>query len=243
MLQGTFTPVPERTFNYFLDHRRTPYLSTRNALNGALTTSLTDLLQFMSEEEVRALAADRTGTSDLMQLGVLQQISPKWQIGGDIRLSRYGGLPASGTAIIDPNVPDPIPTITGLLPETPDSGNEWAFSPQFIGTNLYSGSDVTVFSFSYITSPLYKGQSMYIYSRANFAEKWALDGSVQVYRQNFDSGTLMTRVMPTIRVAYQMRQALSLDMDAGIEMSHTESGTQISDGQRQFFSVGFRFDF
>jgi hypothetical protein len=243
MLQGTYTPSPERTYNMYLDHRRTPYLSTRNALNGALTTSLTDLLQFMSEEDVRALAADRTGTSDLLQIGALQQISPRWQIGGDVRVSRYGGLPASGIGIIDPNLPDPIPTLTGLLPETPDSGNEWAFSPQLIGSNLFSSRDITVFSFSYISSPLYKGQSMYIYSHSNITDKWSLDGSVQFYRQTYDTGTFMSRVMPTLRTAYQIRQSLSLDLDAGIEISHTESGTQISDGQRQFFSLGFRYDF
>lgn len=244
MLQGTLSATPERTYNMLLDHRRTPYLSTRNALNGALTTSLADLLQFMTEEEIRALAAARTGTSNLAQLGVLQQISPKWQIGGDVRVSRYESLPASGLGIVDPNVPEGIsPTLTGLLPETPDSGNEWAVSPQLIGSNLYSSSDVTVFSLSYISSPLYKGQSFYVYSRGNLTDKWTLDLSLQLYRQNYDTGMLMTRIMPTLRTAYQIRQALSFDMDMGVEMSHTETGTQTSDGQRQFFSLGFRFDF
>jgi len=84
---------------------------------------------------------------------------------------------------------------------------------------------------------------MYIYSRANFTEKLSLDGSVQVYRQNFDSGTVMTRVMPTLRVAYQFRQELSFDMDVGLETSHSESGTQVTDTQRKFFSLGFRKDF
>lgn len=243
LLQGTYTPIPERTFNYYLDHRKTPYLSTRNALNGALTTSLTDLLQFMTEEEVRMLAGDRTGTSDLLQFGILEQVTPRWQIGADVRASRFGALPASGIAIIDPNIPDPIPTVTGLLPATDASGNEWAFTPQLIGSNLFSSSDITIFNFSYLFSPLYRGQSMYIYSRANFTEKLSLDGSVQVYRQNFDSGTVMTRVMPTLRVAYQFRQELSFDMDVGLETSHSESGTQVTDTQRKFFSLGFRKDF
>ena len=239
MFQGTYSVTPERTFNLLLDHRRAPYMSTRNALMGASTTYLSDLLQFMTEDELRSLAVARTGASKLALLGMTQQISQKWQLGGDIRVSSYDGLPASGA--IDPATQ--LPTLTGVLPESPGTGNEVALSPQVIGSNLFSNRDVTVFSLSYISSPIYKGQSLYVYSRANVTDKWSLDASLQLYRQNYDSGTLMTRVMPMLRTAYQIRQTLSIDMDAGIEMSHTETATQTSDGKRQFFSLGFRWDF
>jgi hypothetical protein len=238
MFQGTYSTSPERTYNLLLDHRRSPYMSTRNALNGATTTSVTELLQKMTEDELRALAAARTGASNMAMLGVTQQVSQKWQTGGDVRVSSYEGLPASGIAN-----PDGTPTLTGLYPETPGTGNEWAISPQLIGSNLFSSRDVTVLSFSYISSPFYKGQSFYVYSRANFTDKWSLDASLQLYRQNYESGMLMTRIMPMLRTAYQIRQALSFDAEVGIEMSHTETATQTSDGQRQFFSLGFRWDF
>lgn len=245
MIQGTFTPSPETTFNLFLDRRRTPYLTTKNALNGALTTSLRDLLEYvpMSEEDIRTLAADRTGTSNMAQIGVLQQVSPKWQIGGDLRVSKFEAMPASGLSTQDPNLPDPTPTLTGLQSEMPSSGNEIAVSPQFVGSNLYSSRDVTVFSISFLSSALYKGQSFYIYSRGNLTDKWTLDASLQLYRQNYEIGTVMTRTVPMLRTAYQVRQSISLDMDLGVEISHTESASQTSDGQRQFFSLGFRWDF
>lgn len=239
MFQGTFNATPERTFNLLLDHRRAPYMSTRNALMGASTAYLTDLLQFLTEDELRDLAAARTGTSNLGSIGVTQQISQKWQIGGDIRVSSYDGFAASG--LIDPATQ--LPTLTGVVADTPGTGNELAISPQLIGSNLFSSRDTTVFSLSFISSPIYKAQSFYVYSRANMTDKWSLDASLQLYRMNFDSGTLMTRVMPMLRTAYQIRQTLSLEMDAGVEVSHTETATQISDGQRQFYSLGFRWDF
>lgn len=244
MLQGTYIPTPERTYNLYIDHRRTPYLSTRNALNGALTTSLTDLLQFMSEEDIRALGAARTGTSNMASLGVTQQVSANWQMGGDVRLSRYEAMPTSGLWTSDPNVPSGIsPTLTGLMPESSGTGNEWAISPQFIRNNWFSSRDVTVFSLSFISSPLYKAQSFYVYGRGNLTDKWTLDASLQLYRQNYGTGTLMTRIMPTLRTEYQIRQSLSLDMDMGIETTHSDTGTQTTDGKRQFFSLGFRWDF
>ncbi|HQS59321.1 MAG TPA: hypothetical protein PLU16_13545 [Gallionellaceae bacterium] len=230
--QGNLSAGTERTYSLLLDHRKAPYISTRNALNGASTTSVNDLLSIMNESDLRTLAAARTGTSDMAQLGMTQQLSQKWQLGGDIKVSRYAGLPASGTT-----------TLEGQLAETPGTGNELAISPQLIGSNLFSQSDVTIFSVSYSTSALAKGQSFYVYSRAKPKEKWSLDASLQYYRQNYLSGTLMTRIMPMVRTSYQMRQTLSLDFEAGIELSRTESAELSSDSQRQFFSLGFRWDF
>ena len=243
MFQGTLNTSTERTYNMLLDHRRAPYMNTRNALMGATTSSVSDLLQIMTEDELRALAAARTGASNLAQLGVTQQISETWQLGGDVRVSSYEGLPASGKAdlIVDPT--GNTPTITGLWPETPGTGNEWAVSPQLIGSNLFSSRDVTVFSFSYLSSQTYKGQSFYVYNRTNLTDKWSWDFSLQLYRMNYESGMMMTRVMPMLRTAYQIRQTLSLDMDAGMEMNHSESATQTSDGRRQFYSLGLRWDF
>jgi tetratricopeptide (TPR) repeat protein len=243
MLQSTYSATPERIYSLFIDHRRTPYLTTRNALYGALTTSLTDLLLFMTEEQIRVLAGARTGTSNMAQLGLTQQVSSNWQVGGDVRVSRFAAMPASGTPIdifADPNAPPPI---EGYLPEQASSGNDWAISQQLTGSNLYSTRDITVFNLSLMTSPTYKGQSFYIYSRGNFTDKWSMDLSLQLYRQKFESGMLMTRIMPMLRTAYQIRKSVSLDMDTGYEVTRTEMGTQTTDGKRQFFSLGFRWDF
>lgn len=239
MFQGTVNATPERTYNLLLDHRRAPYISTRNALMGSATAYLTDLLQLMTEDELRALAAARTGTSNMGQLGFTQQISQKWQIGSDIHVSTYDGLPASG--LTDPATG--LPTITGVVPETQGTGNDVGLSGQMVGNNLYSSRDTTVLSLTLSSSPVYKGQVFYVYNRSNFTDKWSFDTSLQIYRLNYDSGILMTRIMPMLRTAYQIRQSFSLNMDAGLEKSHTESATQISDGMRQFYSLGFRWDF
>lgn len=238
MFQGTLNPSPETTYNLLLDRRRTPYISTRNALFAAMTSSVAELLQVMTEDQLHTLATVRTGTSNLAQLGVLHKVTEKWQMGGDFRVASYEALSASGTANADGT-----PTITGLFPETPATGNEFAITPQLIGSNLYSTRDITVFSLSYVSAPLYKGQTFYVYNRGFFSDKWSLDASLQYYRQNYTSGSIMTRLLPAFRSAYKIRQTLSLDAELGIEFSHTATDTQSSDTQRQFFSLGFRWDF
>jgi hypothetical protein len=240
MFQGNYNPNAESTYTLLLDHRKAPYISTRNALNGALTTSVTELLQIMTEQDLRTLAALRTGTYNSAQLGLTRQISPKWQWGGDVRVSNFEALPASGAA--DPATGAPA-TIAGALPETAGTGNEWTITPQLIGSNLITSNDITIMSLSYTSGLTYKGQSFFIYNRSNLSNKWSLDTSLQLNKYIYDSGALITRIMPMLRAAYQIRQTLSLDMDAGIELSRTETETQISNGRRQFFSLGFRWDF
>jgi hypothetical protein len=80
-------------------------------------------------------------------------------------------------------------------------------------------------------------------SRGNISDKWSVDLSLQLYRQNFVSGMTMKRIMPMFRTAYQISQSVSFDMDAGFELSQIDMGTQVTDGRRQFFSLGFRWDF
>ena len=51
------------------------------------------------------------------------------------------------------------------------------------------------------------------------------------------------RIMPTLRTAYQLKKYLSFDFEAGLEKSTTDTTSQTTEGKRQFYSLGFRWDF
>lgn len=233
MLQGTLSVGSERPYNFLLDHRKAPYIGTKNALNGAGTTALGDLLMIMTEAQLQQLAKDRTATSNLAQIGMTQQLSQKWQLGADIRVSNFSSMPATGTT-----------TLEGVLPAVPESGNNWALTPQLIGSNLYSMQDITVISLSLTKGEVTSGESLFVYSRAVLATKWTLDASMQLYKMNFQTNNAeMTRIMPMLRVSYQMKERLALDAEAGMEFSHMSDANQTIDTQRRFVSFGFRWDF
>ena len=95
-----FTLLPNATLSFMVDHRKTPSLSIRNALNGATTSSINVLQQTMSASSLRDLALARTATSNMGQVGITVPFREKWQVGGDFRLTNTTGLPASGTPVI-----------------------------------------------------------------------------------------------------------------------------------------------
>ena len=133
------------TVNFMVDHRKTPSLSIRNALNGATTSSVNDLLQTMSASSLRDLALSRTATSNMGQIGITVPYRDKWQVGGDFRLSNTSGLPASGQTI------DPIPcqqieywcsTPQGCIQANPGRGLQKSVTGQVIGSGLYKQGDI-----------------------------------------------------------------------------------------------------
>jgi hypothetical protein len=221
------------TVNFMADYRKN--LSTRNALNGATTTSVQDLLAVMTEEQLNQLARDRTATSTYTQVGATQRLSQTWMTGADVRLSKITGMPASGTATIP---------LAGVLPGTNDTGLEKTLTGQLIGSNLYSDADITTFGASYITSDyVQNGQSLFVYNRTSFGREFSLDTSWNFYRQADNYGGSMSRHIPMVRAAYQVGQNLSLDADLGVELSTAYGTSQTTSNKRIFTSLGFRWNF
>ena len=141
-----------------LDHRKTPSLSIRNALNGATTSSVNDLLQTMSVSSLRDLALARTAISNMGQVGITVPFREKWQVGGDFRLTNTTGMPTSGT---------PIPvngttTSDGFVATTPGRGLEKSVTGQIIGSGLYKQGDIWSGSLTFSTSGTVNGRTVFL---------------------------------------------------------------------------------
>ena len=221
------------TFNFMADYRKSPAASTRNALNGASTTSVQDLLTIMNQDQLHQLALSRTGSSAYSQLGVMQKLTGNWQVGGDIKLAKTSGLPASGSTVLD-----------GILSATPDTGLEKTVTAQLIASNQYSAADITSVGGSYVTSDyIQNGGMLFVYNRTSLDTDLALDSSWNFYSQIDNYGSSIVRNTPTFRVTYRMLQTLSLDAEIGTELTTTNGPYQSSISTRIFGSTGFRLDF
>ncbi len=222
------------TFNLMADYRSN--VSTRNALNGALTTSIATLQTRLTDAQIKQLAMDRTIKSSSSQVGITQKLSKNWQLGADLRLSSVAAYAASGDSTLG--------GLQGYLSDYAGSGIEKTITGQLIGSNLYSENDMTSIGTSLTSSALVQGaQSLFIYNRTAFDADLYLDSSWNYYRQSDNYGGNIVRNMPMIRVAYQLGQSLSLDMDTGVELTESTGTNQSTKNTRLFGSLGFRWDF
>jgi len=220
--------------NFMLDHRRTPSLSIRNALNGATTSNVSDLMQTMSASSLRQLALDRTATSNMAQVGATMPFAQKFQIGGDVRVSNTSGLPASSV------VGTPL---AGTLAAVPSRGAEKSVTGQIIGSSLYMEGDIWSASTTFSTSSAVNGHSIFMYNHTGFNSGWMMDTSLQLYRQTDQLGGVVTRTSPMVRGSYRLKDQWTFDVDGGIE-SNKSSGAQVNTSTLRFFtSAGVRWDF
>ena len=226
----------DASWNFMLDHRKTPSLSIRNALYGATTSSINVLEQALSASAVRDLALQRTATSNMGQIGITKPLSQKWQVGGDVRLTNTTSTAASGV----------LNSVQGYLAANPSRGTEKSVTGQLIGTGLYKSGDIWSFSATLNTSSTVRGNSFYVYNHMdmNYGKNvWGLDSSVQLYKQTDQFNAVTTRFSPTVRASYRLREQLTFDADLGVESTKSE-GTQVTTKVlRVFGSAGVRWDF
>jgi len=221
------------SLNMMLDHRKTPSLSIRTALNGANTSSIGDLQQVLSASALRDLALARTATSNMGQVGVTLPLNKKFQVGGDLRLSNTSGMEASGTL----NSPE------GFVAAIPSRGTEKIVSGQVIGSGLYKAGDIWSLSGSVGSSGTVNSTSLYFYNHTTLDKGWTLDSSLQLYRQTDQFNAVTTRFSPMVRGEYALNEQLTFDVDGGIESTKNDGAQVSTKTLRIFASAGLRWYF
>jgi len=242
LIQGTLNGAMGTTYNFSLDHRKSPSISLSNALIGSPSTMSEMLQNGFNKDDLKALALLRTGTSSAATLGVNKQIKEKWATGADINVSNSSGLPESGT-----NIPN---SLDGYVPPTPSSGNNYGINGRLIGNSVFSKNDVSVFSIGYTSSKSSKGENFSFTNHVGWAEKWTADTTLRFSLQNsYDPITSVatgkqTVFSPGLRLGYQVKNTINLDSDFGVDITdNSPSSGQSSRTTRKYFSFGGRWDF
>jgi hypothetical protein len=161
----------------------------------------------------------------VFSFGALKQISKRMQWGWDGSVTNVSGLPASG-----------------ILPATDGTGDIYTLSTKLISSNLIFKKDVGVLGASLTSGDAFDAASIFFTERARFRNRWLLDLSVKLYRQENANGTDLDRITPTVRLEYKKKN-MAFEFEIGREKTVTSSSTQDEETNRDFFSIGYRIDF
>jgi hypothetical protein len=235
-LQGNWQTGGGGIVNFLLEQRRSPPLSTSNALyNAAVTamlpvpTSIQELLATRTEDQIRALAQSTSAVSRQTQLGYLTPLNETWQVGADFSLANTGALP--GQTLDDGTV----------LPPTPATGNIYTYSLRAIGSSVLRTNDVNVFTLSVNKGDTYHGELL-AYNNTTRLARWTIEPSLKYYQQKTDPSTDLKRWTPEIHLTYQWKDNLSLEADYTYENSTIDSPGNHEVSQQHFFYMGYRWD-
>jgi len=235
---GTLTVRDDTVFRLGYDYRRSPLLTTNNALQGQGVESISDLLFPNSEDDVQQLARDRTAEQTSLNLGVNRPLSQKWQIDGAVTRAEISDTAASGG-----------------VEATPGS-EDFYYDVQLIGSGLLKEGDVSIISARYsdtdmsntimlsadIRYPLTKNLRLNPRLRWDYQERDDRinpDGSTRP-----GTGSTRERWLPMVRLDYRVHRNFLIEFGAGAEFETQKSddGTETeTDGY--FVTLGYRILF
>lgn len=228
LLNGNYTFPTKTRLSLVLDYRKSPLIATSNALQGQVgVEDISDLLQIFTEEEIRALARDRTARSASGTLGINQELNANYQITFEITASELSGTPASGG-----------------VEANPGTGMEFFYSTQLIGSNLFTQGDVTILGLRYFDTMNHDSYSAIVNTRFSINRDFRVNPRVQLeFRENKAGGGDRFNVRPILRVAYRFKRWLRLETEGGMEWTRETSLGERERSRRYFFTLGFRADF
>lgn len=228
--------------NATIDIRRSPFLTTSNAIlgNSAVETADDLLTQGLSESEIRARAINQTATSRTFTLGLNAPITDKYQISADVTQTSFSDF-------INETAPPELRVQKG-------TGSEYLYNLQFIGNSVFVRSDSAIVGFRFSDTDRGKVNSLNFNLRFPLSRNWRLNPRLRLDRRsNVDTATGQPTTDQSIiayalRVDYRLKRNLNFEFDIGLEQSDTSasaSGTGAAAEERRalFLSLGYRYDF
>ncbi|MDH5555729.1 MAG: SPOR domain-containing protein, partial [Alphaproteobacteria bacterium] len=201
LLSANWVFKNQATAGLTLNYRNSPSLATTNAIQGQGVEEVSDLLVTLTEEEVRALAEDRTARSQSATINASHPLGKSFQVSGDITISNLLGTEASGG-----------------VPATPGTGNEFFYSTQLIGSSLLMENDVHIFGLRYSDTENSNTSTFSFDARYPLTKDWRLNPRLRAdFKQNNNDQGEQVRVRPSLRTDYRPRNWFRMDFEAGME--------------------------
>lgn len=228
LVQANWNLKSGASVNLLYDRRRTPPLQLTNALTAypQFHTVREIMDSGVSYDQLLSDAKAVTPISDLVSLGGTWPLTPRWQLGGDVKLQRVSATQDAGS-----------------LPGSPGTGDIWIYTGQAIGTSILKASDVLVLGGSVIRGTQFDGWTLSGSYVLVFLERWRFETQLKYYVQDDANGVTLKRFTPTLKLAWRVRDNFTFESEAGWERSDS-TGPQSTDlTDRRFWNVGLRWDF
>ena len=224
---GTWTMPDKSILRAGADYRMAPYLTAWNALQGQPFTTLYDLLKVRTQAEVQQMAVDRTATYQSANVGYTRQITDKLQVNLDVTQAHINGTIASYN-----------------VGSTPDSGDEFYFGAQLIGSSLLADGDMYSVSARYSDLKESNNVAVDLSTRYPVMEDVRVQPHiVGAYSTGKTGGWSEYTVIPSLLVSYYLRKDLNFELEVGDRMTWRNQGTTQTTENELLVTAGVRYDF
>lgn len=223
---GSFALPWRWTMSLDLEHRKSPVLTTRNALIGQPMLSIDELLDTFSSTAIRQLAMDRSADLDIYGMTLGRPIGEKLQLTLNAFSLESGSTPPSGG-------------VEGI----PSGGRELILSTQLLASSILRSGDINIVAIRSQRGGSIETASLGISSRIPLWGNWRFGPQVRIDRRTFTSDeTTQWVYAPSLRLSLQMARLL-IDLEGGGELASRQLADSKEDVTRYYLMLGYRYSF
>ena len=227
LLVGNWTLPSKTIINTSIDYRKSPTLTTTNALQGQTINDISEMLTTWSEDGLRGLATDRTATSKSFMIGATHPLKEKLQVSGDFTVTELTGTPASGgVAAMD------------------GTGYDYFYSAQLIGSSIIKDADTAILGLRYSDTSTADTISLNVNTRYPVNREFRINPRLRldfskIHRNNAERIT----VRPSLRADYYWKKRVRAEFEGGMDLTHEQTANQNNDSSDYFLHMGYRYEF
>ncbi len=213
------------------DYRRTPYLSTWNAVLNQPFATLYDMLKAQTNGPLQPLVLDQTPIYKSAMIGFSHPLNDKLQVSAD----------ATVVNLTQPIVPVGLDPSLAALP----AGNEYYFSTQLIGNNIVKDGDMYIAALRYSQLETSNRYVIDFNTRFPLTNDWRISPRLRFGYARGSNGNDLTEytVLPSILVDYYWTKQLSLEAEVGVQWTNTTQTGVTSRDTEVMATFGVRYDF
>ncbi len=230
MLIANWTLKNELNLNANVSMRKSPFISTTNALQG-VADDIKTLQATMTNDEIYQLARDRTADSQNITLGASYPLKKNLRLYGDVSVINSSGTPAITT-----------PT---TIAATEDSGDEYYYSLRMVGNGIINGDDVTTAGIRIFNGKDMNSTGISASVRLRYKKKWMLYPTIQYDTRDWTStGTTQNVLGLRFRGEYAWRENMAFEAEFGTTISDQDIPDDPSESSiGNYVDIGYRYNF
>ncbi|MDH5444228.1 MAG: tetratricopeptide repeat protein [Gammaproteobacteria bacterium] len=214
------------SLNMTYDKGKSPYLLSTNALQGQPFSSIEEMRNNFTEQEIKQIAIDRTSEVTTYTINGTIPLSKKINLNMDVTMSNLSGTPSSAG-------------ITGTDP----TGDEYFYGAQLIGIGVFGKNDTLVMGVRYSDTHSYERTAYTLSERILWNNTWRSKFGIYYDTTDKTNGAHVKTTRPSIGIDYIHSRSLRLEAEIQHSQS-TESGDTLpSETEGTFFSAGLIYDF
>jgi len=227
LLNGALRFEDDSSISIAVDYRRSPMLTTLNAIIGQGVENPNDLLTTYQEDDIYQLALDRTAHSRSASISVSRPITENLQINVDVIAANVSGTKTSGG-----------------VEAFPATGTEYYYSGQLVASDVLTEGAIFIAGARYADTIMLEQQTLQFNMRYPILRDLRLNTKLRVdQRKRKDGSSEETSARGSIALSWNLNRSTFFDVELGGQFTDSSNPLVVTQERGLFGTIGIRQDF